>query len=165
MVIGESWDLVDRPEANSVLAGGGGTLGDLRRTAPELLMGPDWPAEKPFPILVKWLDCQDRLSLQVHPPADMAPELGGQPKTENWFIAETAAGAALLAGLKPGVDKESFRRALQEGELEDLVCRIPVKQGDSLFVQSGRIHAIDGANLILEIQENSDTTYRVLTGK
>jgi mannose-6-phosphate isomerase len=160
-VIGESWELVDRAEADSALANGKGTLGSLRRTDPAALMGPDWPAVRPFPILVKWLDCQERLSLQVHPPAAVAPALKGESKTENWFIAETAPGAALLAGLHPGVDRERFRAALASGQLEDLVCRIPVKQGDSLFVQSGRIHAIDAGNLILEIQENSDTTYRV----
>ncbi|MEX0325628.1 MAG: type I phosphomannose isomerase catalytic subunit [Puniceicoccaceae bacterium] len=160
-VIGESWELVDREEADSPLGEGRGSLGQLRKAAPEALMGPGWPADKPFPILVKWLDCQDRLSLQVHPPASVAPELDGEPKTENWYIAEAAPDAALLAGLKPGVTREQFRQALEEEELEELVCRMPVRPGDSLFVQSGRIHAIDAGNLILEIQQNSDTTYRV----
>ena len=160
-VIGESWELVDRPEADSCLISGEGSLAQLRTATPEALMGPGWPAGKPFPILVKWLDCQDRLSLQVHPPEAVAPELQGEPKTENWYIAETAPGAALLAGLKPGTSRDEFARALTEDRLEELVCRIPVQRGDSLFVQSGRIHAIDAGNLILEIQENSDTTYRV----
>jgi mannose-6-phosphate isomerase len=124
-------------------------------------MGPGWPSQEPFPILVKWLDCQDRLSLQVHPPAEVAPELQGEPKTENWYIAEAGEGAALLAGLRPGVSPTQFREALAANQLEELVFRLPVKQGDSLFVQSGRIHAIDAGNLILEIQQNSDTTYRV----
>ena len=160
-VIGESWEMVDRPEADSPLVGGAGSLGSIRRTDPEGLMGPGWKAEDPFPILVKWLDCQDRLSLQVHPPAEVAPSLGGEPKTENWYIVEATPEAALLAGLKPGVTPESFRQALEEEHLEDLVCRLPAKAGDSLFVRSGRIHAIDAGNLILEIQQNSDTTYRV----
>ena len=160
-VIGESWELVDRPEADSPLESGAGSLGQLRAADPEALMGPGWPADRPFPILVKWLDCQDRLSLQVHPPAAVAPELKGEPKTENWYIAEAAPEAALLAGLKPGVTREQFREALEHEDLEGLVCRMPVRRGDSLFVQSGRIHAIDAGNLILEIQQNSDTTYRV----
>jgi mannose-6-phosphate isomerase len=160
-VIGESWELVDRPEADSPLAGEEGTLGSLRRSDPEALMGPGWPADRPFPILVKWLDCQERLSLQVHPPAEVAPELDGEPKTENWYIAAATGEAALLAGLKPGVTREAFRTALEEDRLEELVCRMPAKAGDSLFVQSGRLHAIDAGNLILEIQQNSDTTYRV----
>ncbi len=160
-VIGESWELVDRPEANSRLSDREATLGQLREENPAQLMGPGWPADRPFPILVKWLDCQDRLSLQVHPPAEVAPELGGEPKTENWYIVEASAEAALLAGIKPGVAREGFARALEEERLEELVCRLPSKAGDSLFVRSGRLHAIDAGNLILEIQQNSDTTYRV----
>lgn len=160
-VIGESWELVDREEADSPLASGSGSLGRLRREATRDLMGPDWPGEKPFPILVKWLDCEDRLSLQVHPPAQVAPELGGEPKTENWYIVEATPEAALLAGLKPGVSPVQFEEALKAEELEDLVCRLDAKKGDSLFVRSGRLHAIDAGNLILEIQQNSDTTYRV----
>ncbi|MEX0330309.1 MAG: type I phosphomannose isomerase catalytic subunit [Puniceicoccaceae bacterium] len=160
-VIGESWELVDRPEADSPQGNGGSSLGEIRKAQPEALMGPGWPAEMPFPILVKWLDCQERLSLQVHPPAAVAPGLNGEPKTENWYIAEAAPDAALLAGLKPGVTREQFRQALENEELEELVCRLSVRPGDSLFVQSGRIHAIDAGNLILEIQQNSDTTYRV----
>lgn len=160
-VIGESWELVDRPEADSRVSGQETTLGRLRKGQPALLMGPGWPADRPFPILVKWLDCEDRLSLQVHPPAEVAPELGGEPKTENWYIVEASEEAALLAGLKPGVDREGFARALEKNRLEELVCRLPSRKGDSLFVRSGRLHAIDAGNLILEIQQNSDTTYRV----
>ena len=158
--IGESWELVDREEADSVGVDGV-TLGHLRKTDPSSLMGPNWGAERPFPILVKWLDCRERLSLQVHPPAEVAPELKGEPKTENWYIAKATPEAALLAGLKPGGDAVAFRNALESGRLEELVCRLPSSDGDSLFVPSGRLHAIDGGNLILEIQQNSDTTYRV----
>lgn len=159
--IGESWELVDREEADSPLAEGQGSLGNLRKADPASLMGPGWPASKPFPILVKWLDCQDRLSLQVHPPAEVAPALNGEPKTENWYIVEATPEAALLAGLRPGTTPGQFRDALQEQRLEELVCRLPARGGDSLFVRSGRLHAIDAGNLILEIQQNSDTTYRV----
>jgi len=97
----------------------------------------------------------------VHPPAAIAPELGGEPKTENWFVVETKEGSAVLAGLEPGTTRAQFEQALRDGEAEPLVCRLPTKPGDSLFVESGRLHAIDGGNLILEIQQNSDTTYRV----
>jgi mannose-6-phosphate isomerase len=159
--IGESWELVDREEADSVLEGDGRTIAELRREETAALMGPDWPADKPFPILVKWLDCRGRLSLQVHPPASVAPELGGEPKTENWYIVESEPGAALLAGLQPGVTPGQFREAIEKEDLEKLVCRLPSSSGDSLFVRSGRLHAIDAGNLILEIQQNSDTTYRV----
>ena len=162
--IGESWEIVDRPEAQSVIAGGsfaGGTLRSLLAAHGAAVMGPGWPAERPFPLLVKWLDCRERLSLQVHPPAAVAAALGGEPKTENWFIAETAPGSQLIAGLKRGVTEEQFERALADGSVESCVHRFRVAAGDSLLVPSGRLHAIDAGNLILEIQQNSDTTYRV----
>ncbi len=162
--IGESWEIVDRPEAQSVIGGGawsGRTLREVMEKNAAEIMGPHWPAARPFPILVKWLDCSDRLSLQVHPPASIAAGLGGEPKTENWYIAHAEPGAAVLAGLKPGVDAARFRAALQDGTAEKLVHRLPTVAGDSLLIHSGVMHAIDAGNLILEIQQNSDTTYRV----
>lgn len=162
--IGESWELVDRPEAQSRVRDGawaGNTLHELMTTRSAELMGPMWPKDRKFPILVKWLDCRDRLSLQVHPPASIAAKLGGEPKTENWYIARAEPSAAVLAGLKPGVDSVKFRAALQDNTAESLVHRLPTQAGDSLLIHSGVMHAIDGGNLILEIQQNSDTTYRV----
>ena len=162
--IGESWELVDRPEANSVVARGplaGRTLRQVLETEALAVMGPNWDPARPFPILIKWLDCQARLSLQVHPPAAVAPALGGEPKTENWFVVATEGDSAVLAGLKAGVTRAQFAAALADDAAEPLVPRLPTQVGDSLFVESGRLHAIDGGNLILEIQQNSDTTYRV----
>lgn len=162
--IGESWEIVDRPEAQSIVANGplaGKTLRDVIQTHAAEIMGPKWPKEKTFPILVKWLDCRERLSLQVHPPASIAPQLQGEPKTENWYIAEAAPASHLIVGLKQGATKEKFESALRDLTLENCVHRFPVKAGDSILVHSGQVHAIDGGNLILEIQQNSDTTYRV----
>ncbi|MEO7411877.1 MAG: type I phosphomannose isomerase catalytic subunit [Opitutaceae bacterium] len=162
--IGESWEIVDRPEAQSVVRGGvhaGRTLRELFAVAGADLMGPAWPAQKPFPILVKWLDCRERLSLQVHPPARVAAELRGEPKTENWYIAHTAPGAELIVGLRRGVTRGQFEQAVSENKLDQCVHRFRVAVGDSILVHSGQVHAIDAGNLILEIQQNSDTTYRV----
>ncbi len=162
--IGESWEIVDRPEAQSVVDGGefdGRTLRRVIATRAAEVMGPHWPADKPFPIIVKWLDCKERLSLQVHPPAAIAPALKGEPKTENWYIAAAAPGSHLIVGLKHGVTRPQFEKALGDLTLEACVHRFPVTAGDSILVHSGQIHAIDGGNLILEIQQNSDTTYRV----
>ena len=159
-VIGESWEMVDRPEAQSTTAEGN-TLRELISEDTEGIMGKGWPAEKPFPILVKWLDCQAKLSLQVHPPAAVAPELDGEPKTENWYIAHAEPHATLMAGLKKGVTREDFEAGLKDNNLEPLVHTMSVTAGESIFIPSGRIHAIGGGNLILEIQQNSDTTYRV----
>jgi mannose-6-phosphate isomerase len=162
--IGESWEIVDRPEAQSIAATGdraGRSLRELIAIDGAAIMGPHWPVDRPFPILVKWLDCRERLSLQVHPPASVAAQLGGEPKTENWYIAHASPGAAVLAGLKDGVDVARFRAALADGTAESLVHRLPTAAGDSLLIRSGVMHAIDGGNIILEIQQNSDTTYRV----
>ena len=125
------------------------------------ILGPGRKGSQPFPILIKWLDCQDRLSLQVHPPAEIAPLLGCEPKTENWYVADCNEGASLLLELKQGVTREQFTQALENDEAEACVHRFPVKPGDSILVESGRMHAIDAGNLILEIQQNSDTTYRI----
>ena len=163
-VIGESWDIVDREEAQSVVASGpfaGQILRKIIEENTEEVMGPHFDGERAFPILVKWLDCQDRLSLQVHPPESIAASLQGEPKTENWYIASASEDASLIVGLKNGVTREQFEAAIEEQTLESCVHRFGVEVGDSILVGSGRIHAIDGGNLILEIQQNSDTTYRV----
>lgn len=163
-VVGESWEIVDRPEAQSVIDGGefdGRTIREVIAKNAVSLMGPAYDPNKHFPILVKWLDCQDRLSLQVHPPKSVAKALKGEPKTENWYIADCKPGAGLLVGLKKGATREAFEASLKDNTAEKLVQRIQVTKGDSMFVMSGRLHAIDAGNLIIEIQENSDTTYRV----
>lgn len=162
--IGESWEIVDRPEAQSIVRGGthdGVKLRDLIKKHTAAIMGPKWDAKRPFPILVKWLDCRERLSLQVHPPASLAKQLNGEPKTENWYIADTAPGAQLIVGLKKGVTRALFEKAIIEQRVEDCVHSFKVAEGDSILVHSGQVHAIDAGNLILEIQQNSDTTYRV----
>ncbi|TAG29104.1 MAG: mannose-6-phosphate isomerase, partial [Verrucomicrobia bacterium] len=162
--IGEAWEIVDRPEAQSVVRVGrhsGKTLRQVIAAHPLEVMGPGWDAKRPFPILVKWLDCRERLSLQVHPPAHLAGAVKGQPKTEVWYIADTQSGAGLIVGLKNGVTRERFEAALSANALEPLVHHFNVTAGDSILVRSGQLHAIDAGNLILEIQQNSDTTYRV----
>lgn len=139
----------------------GYTLRELIRNHPEEIMGPGWHPERPFPILVKWLDSRERLSLQVHPPRSVADLHGGEPKTETWYVADAKPQAGLYCGLKRGVTRESFEAALRKNKAGDLVHRIAVKKGDALHTPSGRLHAIDAGCLILEIQQNSDTTYRV----
>lgn len=162
--IGESWDVVDRKDAQSIIKNGpckGMSLRKALEFYTEDIMGPQWPINKPFPILVKWLDCQDKLSLQVHPPKHLAQELEGESKCENWYFAMTRPQARVMAGLREEISLSEFKKAIDENRLEDCVNTLSVQKGDSLFVPSGRIHAIDAGSLILEIQENSDTTYRV----
>jgi len=159
--IGESWEIVDRPEAQSVDIASGKTLREMLLADAESIMGPGYDPARPFPILVKWLDCSQRLSLQVHPAAAVAEKLSGEPKTECWYIADTSDRAALIVGLRHGVTRKQFERAIESETLEPLLHRFGVTPGQAMLLESGRLHAIDAGNLILEIQQNSDTTYRV----
>ena len=163
-LIGESWEVADRPGARSEIANGpyaGSALRQALADHAQSIMGPDYPPHRPFPILVKWLDCRETLSLQVHPPAHVARKLGGEPKIEAWYLFHVDPGAELMVGLKAGVTRKQFEAALSKEALEPLLHKIAVAAGDALFVQSGRLHAIGGGNVILEIQQNSDTTYRL----
>jgi mannose-6-phosphate isomerase len=164
-VIGESWEISDRPGDASVVANGpltGKTLRLLMENhAGEILGGAKPAAGGSFPLLCKILDARDKLSLQVHPPASKAAELKGEPKTEMWFIADAAPNASLYVGLKRGVTRAEFEKKIAEGSVADCFHRIPVKAGDTMFLPSGRVHAIGDGLVIFEIQQNSDTTYRV----
>lgn len=157
---GEAWALSDRPEAQSVTADGV-TLHDLWTHHRAEVFGADAPHSERFPLLMKILDACDDLSIQVHPPAEKAAALKGEPKTEMWFIAHADPGAKIYAGLKPGVTRADFEAALQNGRVADVVHVIEAHTGDCLFIPSGRVHAIGAGLLIYEIQQNSDTTYRV----
>jgi len=163
--IGESWEISDRPGDASVIASGPLAGKDLRwlmeHHQAELLGAARPAAENHFPLLCKILDAREKLSLQVHPPAAKAAELHGEPKTEMWFIADAAAGAELYVGLKRGVTRAAFEKKVQSGEVAECFHRVPVHAGDAMFLPSGRVHAIGAGLVIFEIQQNSDTTYRV----
>jgi len=161
--IGESWELVDRPGEQSVTPDGV-TLHELWAGQRAAVFGARGTASaaKRFPILVKLLDAEQALSVQVHPPAGVAERLGGEPKTECWVLAATEPGAHLLVGLRPGVDRPALEAALTDGEdVSRLLSRLDVRAGDAIAIPSGRVHAIGPGCLIAEIQQNSDTTYRV----
>ena len=160
--IGETWELVDRAEAQSIVRGGGDSLHSFWDSADrKKIFGIKAPDTDRFPILIKLLDAQEKLSLQVHPPTAKAKELGGDPKTEIWFFLETQKGADIYAGLKRGVGRKEFESALAEGKVADCFHRLMTEAGQAMFLPSGRVHAIGAGNVILEIQQNSDTTYRV----
>jgi len=163
--IGEAWEISDRPGDASVIANGPLAGKDLRwlmeHHAAEILGGAKPAAEGRFPLLCKILDAREKLSLQVHPPASKAKELKGEPKTEMWFIADAAPDASLYVGLKRGVTRTEFEKKISDGTVADCFHRIPVKAGDTMFLPSGRVHAIGDGLVIFEIQQNSDTTYRV----
>jgi mannose-6-phosphate isomerase len=125
------------------------------------IFGAELPDSSRFPILAKLLDARETLSLQVHPSARVAESLGGETKSELWYIAVADDGAEIFAGLRAGVHPAQFEQAIDDGSVVELIARLAVKSGDSFFVPSGRLHAIGGGNLVVEIQQNSDTTYRV----
>jgi len=162
--IGESWELVDRPEACSEIESGPGLMPGTHQNLHNLwqekrveIFGTRAPALARFPILIKLLDCQDNLSVQVHPPSGHP----GEPKTEMWYFLDSKPEAKIYAGLKRGVTKEKFEQAIGTPELPSLLHSLHAAQSDVMFLPSGRVHAIGAGNVILEIQQNSDTTYRV----
>jgi len=161
--IGESWEIVDRPEAQSVVARGplkGKTLHELWTKHRSAIFGevPDAPR---FPLLIKLLDAQEKLSLQVHPPEQVARKLGGEPKTEFWYVAATDPGAELSLGFREPITRTKFEETLRDGTVMDYVHNIAANAGDAIFLPAGCVHAVGAGNLLIEIQQNSDTTYRV----
>ena len=161
--IGESWEIVDRPETQSVVARGplkGKTLHELWKEGRSLIFG-EVPNAPRFPLLIKLLDAHEKLSLQVHPPEQVARKLGGEPKTEFWYVAAADPSAELLLGFCKPSTRVQFENALREGTAADYVHKIRVKPGDAAFLPAGRLHAVSAGNLLIEVQQNSDTTYRV----
>ena len=168
-LIGESWEIVDRAEAQSVVHEGplrGKTLHELwckqrKEIFGEVRTGPSRTGISRFPILCKLLDAQENLSLQVHPPRAIAEKLGGESKSELWYVANAAPKARLYAGVKKGTTRESFLKSVEEGKVEKHLHALEIKGGDTMFLPSGRMHALGGGSVLVEIQENSDTTYRI----
>jgi mannose-6-phosphate isomerase len=167
--IGESWEICDRPEFNSLVANGA-----LKGTTLHQLMseyGPHLVGEKVFglglqrfPLLVKLIDAREDLSVQVHPNDDYAgmhvgPDEPG--KTEMWYLMRTDPGARIIAGLKPGTGPQEFKTALKDGRLPEVLNGFTTEEGDAVYVPAGRVHAVGRGCLLAEIQQNSDTTYRV----
>jgi mannose-6-phosphate isomerase len=163
-VCAESWEISDRPEGMSMVVNGahkGLSLHELVEMMGPDLLGTQVDADA-FPLLIKIIDAKQDLSVQVHPNDDNAHLTGGEPKTEMWFVLAAEPGAMLYAGMKPGVTQAVFEEALAEGQLEKVaLAKVPAKAGRAIFVPGGRVHAIGAGCLLLEIQQNSDTTYRV----
>ena len=162
--IGESWELADLPEDKSVISNGelaGRTLRSVVEQYPKEITG-DEDFSPPFPLLIKILDAQDILSVQVHPDPQTCRRTGrGEPKTECWYIIAAAPDAVIYKGLKKGVTKEQFAAAIENGTVADTLAEVPVRAGECHFLPAGTAHAIGPGLLIAEIQTPSDTTYRV----
>ena len=162
--IGESWEVTDRSEGVSLIVNGplaGKDLRWLMENHAKEVLGSAASLNGRYPLLVKIIDARQMLSLQVHPPAAIAAQLGGEPKTEMWVVTQAAPGAEIFVGLRHGVTRQDFEQRLKEGGLETCFHRIAVKPGDAVFLQSGRVHALGAGVMIFEIQQNSNTTYRL----
>lgn len=162
--IGESWDVACHKNGTSVIANGdfvGMKLDNLIKNKGDALVGKKVSVEW-FPLLVKLINTKESLSVQVHPSDEYAKEVeGDMGKTEVWYVVEAFPGANLVVGTKENCTKEQLKQAIESGNLEPYMNKIFVEKGDVYFVRSGLIHAIGQGVIIAEIQQNSDTTYRV----
>lgn len=159
----ESWEIADRPEGMSVVKNGplaGKTLCELVRTFGRSLTGTCSKGDR-FPLLVKIIDAHLRLSVQVHPADENAVALGGEPKSEMWYVLSAGAGARVFAGFKSGVTREVLTTAIKSKQFGRILQSVPVKASDAIMVHGGVVHCIDAGSLLLEVQQNSNTTYRV----
>jgi mannose-6-phosphate isomerase len=161
--VGESWELVDREDAQSIVSEGkyrGVALHEIWTDHRREVFGEGFDHVR-FPILVKILDASDTLSLQVHPGLPGTTSLVAEPKSEFWYFVGTDEGASIYVGLKHGVSRSDFETALATGKVLELLHRIPTQPDSFIYIPGGRLHAIDAGNVMFEIQQNSDTTYRV----
>lgn len=163
-VCAESWEISAHPDGDSVVLCGacaGERLSVLAARFGAALTGTRAPSPGRFPLLFKLIDARDRLSVQVHPSNATAAQTCGEPKTEMWHVLERTPGATLYAGLSEGVSAASLRDKLAAGTAEGALVRLPVEPGQSLFIPGGLVHAIGAGCLIYEVQQSSNTTYRL----
>lgn len=161
--IAESWEISDRTEGMSVIENGplkGTPLAELFQNQKEALMGKDIHHNR-FPLLIKLIDAEEPLSIQVHPNDETAKQFGGEAKTEAWHILDAKKDAVIYAGLNAHYSKEEILKNLPSKKILSLMRTLPVHKGDTFFIPGGRLHAIGSGCLILEVQQNSNTTYRV----
>lgn len=164
--IGESWEVAAHANGTSIIKNGiyqGRKITNLIEKKPKEILGNiDLNDKKRFPLLIKILDANAKLSVQVHPDDSYAQKVENElGKTEMWYVIDTEPGAKLVYGLKPGTSKEVFAESIKNGKLENYLNEVTVEKGDIFFMPSGTIHAIEEGILLAEIQQNSDTTYRV----
>ena len=164
-VLAETWELSCHPDGPSTIVNGpyaGKTLEQYIEAAGKEVLGTNCRRFRDFPILIKFIDAKQNLSIQVHPDNRYALKNEGQyGKTEMWYVMDAEKDAFLYYGFKTEISKEEFARRIQEDTLLEVLNAVPVQKGDVLFIESGTIHAIGAGILIAEIQQNSNVTYRV----
>jgi mannose-6-phosphate isomerase len=163
--IAESWELSCHKDGPSTISNGefkGLTLSEYIEKAGKSVLGTDCEKFDNFPILIKLIDAKDNLSVQVHPDNEYALRVEGEyGKTEMWYIVDCDEGATLLYGFKDTISKNEFAQRIADNTLLEVTNAVPVKKGDVFFIQAGTLHAIGKGILIAEIQQNSNTTYRI----
>jgi len=164
--VGESWEVSDRADGAVTVANGalaGEKFDAVYHHYCKQILGPKGRNAEKFPLLVKILDAGDRLSLQVHPDERACREIGGtaEPKTEMWYILDCTPQGKIMAGLSPRATRLQVTGSLKSPDVENLLQVHHSQPHDAYFIPAGTLHAIGGGNLILEVQQNSDTTYRV----
>ncbi|KHD13780.1 type I phosphomannose isomerase catalytic subunit [Clostridium butyricum] len=163
-VIGESWDIACHKNGTGKVANGelkGKGFDEVIKEYGNKFLGNSISIDEDFPLLIKLITAKDKLSVQVHPNDEYAKKVENDlGKTEAWYVVDAEEGASLIVGTKD-CDKETFKKAIEDGNLDKYLNKIPVKKGDFFYVQSGLVHAICEGILIAEIQQSSDTTYRV----
>jgi mannose-6-phosphate isomerase len=163
-VCAESWELSAHADGPSIVCAGpltGQSLAELAQTHDRALLGTRAPHPNRFPLLFKLIDARQKLSVQVHPSEQTAAACGGEPKTEMWYVLERTPGAELYAGLQPGTNADVLRAALAARQVAGRLVRLPVNPDDALFIPGGLVHAIGDGCLLYEVQQNSNTTYRL----
>jgi len=160
----ESWEISGLSEGASIVSNGqhaGRSLPELVSEFGVALLGTKAPDPRRFPLLFKLIDARDRLSIQVHPNNANAACTRGEPKTEMWYVLNRAPNAMIYAGLRKGTTPGALRTALATGTAGDCLNHAPVKPGDAIFIPGGLVHAIGEGCLIYEVQQSSNTTYRL----
>ncbi len=164
-ILAEAWELSCHPDGPSIIANGdyaGKTLREYLDAEGLEVLGTHCRRFREFPILAKFIDAKDNLSVQVHPSNAYALKNEGQyGKTEMWYVLDAEPGAFLYYGFKNEIDKEEFKKRIEENNLLEVLNAVPVKKGDVLFIESGTLHAIGKGILVAEIQQNSNVTYRI----
>ena len=163
--VAESWELSCHKDGQSLIENGpeaGKTLDRYLDEQGDSVLGKNAEKFPYFPLLIKLIDAKDNLSVQVHPDNDYAMRVEGEfGKTEMWYIVDCEPGASLIYGFKQEITREEFARRIDNGTLLEVCNQVPVKKGDVFFIDSGTLHAIGKGILLCEVQQNSNTTYRV----
>ena len=163
--VAESWELSTHKDGESIVGDGvfkGLTLSEYIKSNKHNVLGMNTESFENFPILIKFIDAKEALSIQVHPNDEYSIKNNGEyGKTEMWYILDCEKDSYLYYGFKKEITKEEFRKSIEDNTLLDYLNKVKVNKGDAFFIEAGTVHAIGKGIVICEVQQNSNTTYRV----